>query len=378
MEYQTRSRDVPWMGWTGAVALGALVMYVVDPAEGRRRRALLMDKVTHYSKATQRRFSRKLRDARNRLAGLQAETLRLNSTRDAKPIDNHVLEARVRSRMARLFPEVEGVFTSADQGLVTLSGQMDEAIEHPLIEMVENIPGVDSVSYRKLGTAQKRHIHGLSIFEDHSPLWIAGAVGAGLLTWYGLTRQQPLGLIAAATGVGLLTRGQGRHQKGAMTNISTHAIEAERSIDINASPELVYDLCSHCENFPHFMSHVIDVRDLGNHRAHWLVQGHGGNEVEFDTRLTDSDRPHRIAWRTEPGSVVDSEGVITLRPHASGTRVTWRMAWQAPAGAVTTAVVVLTGTHPESELEDDLRRMKQFIEHGQQPRETAGGAAVLH
>jgi uncharacterized membrane protein len=229
-----------------------------------------------------------------------------------------------------------------------------------------------------LGSAHETDTRALSIFAGRSPLWIAGALGAGLLTWYGLTRQQPLGLIAAATGMGLLTRGQGRQESGFAMDDLTHAIETERSIDIKASPEAVYDVCSHYENFPHFMSHAIDVRDLGNHRAHWVVQGRGGSEVEFDSRLTDSDRPHRIAWRSEPGSIVDSEGVITLQPYAGGTRATVRMAWRAPAGAVGVGVMALTGTHAESALEDDLRRMKEFIEHGQQPRESGGSSAVLH
>ena len=44
---------------------------------------------------------------------------------------------------------------------------------------------------------------------------------------------------------------------------SGQGYEAERSIDIQASPESVYDLWSRYENFPHFMSHVIEVRDLG-------------------------------------------------------------------------------------------------------------------
>ena len=378
MEYQTRSRDTRWVGWVGGIALGALAMYVADPVEGRRRRALLQDKVTHYTKQTQRRVGAAVHDARNRLTGLQAEAMRLTSMRQAKPIDNHVLEARVRYRLSRAFPDTEGLSISADRGVIMLGGQISEAIEHQLIEMVGGIPGVESVSYQRQMTHQAGNRLS-SIFAGRSPIWIASALGAGLLTWYGLTRLQPLGLIAAATGMGLLTRSGHLHESVAtMTDESTLAFDAERSIDINASPEAVYDVCSRYESFPHFMANVIDVRDLGNHRSHWVVQGAGGSDVEFDSRLTDSDRPRRISWRSEPGSTVDSEGMIALQAHAGGTRATVRMSWRPPVGAVGKGVAVLTGTDAGSALDEDLQRMKQFIEHGQPPRESTDGSAVLH
>ena len=384
MEYQTRSRDTQWMGWLGGIALGALAMYVADPSEGRRRRALLQDKVTHYSKETQRMVGGTMRDARNRLSGLQAEAMRMVSSRQSKPIDNHVLEARVRSRISRAFPQADEVEVSADEGVVTLHGHVDEDIEDQLVELVEGIPGVESVNHGMRAYAHEAGNWMSSMFEGRSPLWIAGAVGAGLLTWYGLTRRQPLGLMAAATGMGLLSRG-GRLREMATSLMGEvqqgqegQGYEAERSIDINAAPDVVYDVCSRYENFPHFMSHVIEVRDLGNHRSHWVVQGPGGSEVEFDSRLTDANRPNRIAWRSEAGATVDSEGMIALQPHAGGTRATVRMSWRPPAGAVGKGVAVLTGTDPESALDDDLQRLKQFIERGLPTRESSGGSAVLH
>jgi hypothetical protein len=47
VEYQTRSTEMPWLNWIGGIALGALAMYLADPSQGRRRRALLQDKVLH-------------------------------------------------------------------------------------------------------------------------------------------------------------------------------------------------------------------------------------------------------------------------------------------------------------------------------------------
>jgi uncharacterized membrane protein len=166
-----------------------------------------------------------------------------------------------------------------------------------------------------------------------------------------------------------------------MEATSTQGFEAERTIDIAASPDSVYDIWSRYENFPHFMSHVIEVRDLGNQRSHWVVQGPAGSEVEFDSVLTAADRPHRLSWQSEPGASVRSEGTVTLTPQAGGTRATVRMSWQPPAGAIGQGLAVLTGADPQAALDDDLQRMKQFIERGLPARtggRGTGSDTVLH
>lgn len=377
MEYQTRSMELSWTSLIGGLALGALAMYVTDPAQGRRRRALLQDKMTSATHKTSEMMNQTLRDTRNRLTGLQAEARRMISSRQAKPIDDHVLEARVRSRLGRAMPHVHGIEVTAEQGLVTLSGNIPQDEEDRLIDTVEAIPGVEGVRCN-LQWHEARHRSGLgAMFSGRGPLWMAGALGAGLLTWYGLTRRQPLGLVAAATGLGLMARGSSlgvsstglRSAASALSGAVSEGFEAERTIEIAASPEVVFDVWSRYENFPHFMSHVIEVRDLGQNRSHWVVQGPGGTEVEFDTVLTASDRPRQLAWQSEPGATVDNEGRITLEPVGGGTRATVSMSWRPPAGAVGKGVAVLMGTDPETSLEEDLRRMKQFIERGLPSRE---------
>lgn len=377
VDYQTRGVELSWTSLIGGLALGALAMYVADPSQGRRRRALLQDKMTSATHKTSQVMNQTLRDTRNRLTGLQAEARRMITSRQAKPIDDHVLEARVRSRLGRAMPQLHGVEVTAEQGLVTLSGNISQDEEDRLVEAVQAIPGVEGVRCN-LHWHEVPHRSGLgAMLAGRSPLWVAGALGAGLLTWYGLTRRQPLGLVAAATGLGLVARGRSLGLSSAglgsaasvASGAGSEGFEAERTIEIAASPDVVFDVWSRYENFPHFMSHVIEVRDLGQNRSHWVVQGPGGTEVEFDSVLTSSDRPNRIAWQSEPGATVDNEGMVTLEPMAGGTRATVRMSWRPPAGALGEGVAVLMGTDPETSLEEDLRRMKQFIERGLPARE---------
>lgn len=372
MGYQTRHQALPWLNLFGGVALGALAMYVADPSQGRRRRSLLQDKLSSATHRTSTLLNQTVRDARHRLAGLQAEAMRAIAPREVKPLDNHVLEARVRSRLGRAMPGLRGIDVSAAEGVVTLSGQIEDEAAQRLLDTVAAIPGVESVGHA-LQTIEGGRSRWSGMLAGRGIWWTAAALGAGALTWYALSRRQPLGLIAAATGLGLMARSDAGQQGGAVGEAG-EGIEAQRTIDISAPPETVYDVWSHYENFPHFMSHVIEVHDLGGDRSHWVVQGPAGSELAFESVLTAAERPSRLAWHSQPGSDVDTEGLVVLEPSGAGTRATVRMSWRPPAGSAGKALAILTDVDPEQALEDDLRRMKQFIERGLPTGE--GGAAA--
>jgi hypothetical protein len=61
------------VGACAALALGAGLMFVLDPAQGRRRRALIRDKAIHTAKETSRYVEGKSRDLSNRAHGAVAK-----------------------------------------------------------------------------------------------------------------------------------------------------------------------------------------------------------------------------------------------------------------------------------------------------------------
>jgi uncharacterized membrane protein len=148
-------------------------------------------------------------------------------------------------------------------------------------------------------------------------------------------------------------------------------IEVEKSIRVDASPDEVYDMWTHYENFPRFMSHVVEVRDIGKRRSHWTVQGPAGTQFEFDSVLTEQTRNRRLAWRSEPGAQIPNSGSVEFEPHRGGTLVTVRLSYSPPAGALGHAVASLFGSDPKGQMNDDLARMKQYIERGAIPHDAA-------
>jgi hypothetical protein len=59
---------------TAGLGVGALIMYMLDPAEGRRRRALARDQVTHFVTEAEKTVGARARHWTNRARGVASET----------------------------------------------------------------------------------------------------------------------------------------------------------------------------------------------------------------------------------------------------------------------------------------------------------------
>src|SRR5687767_7220151 len=74
------------------VGAGAGLMYLFDPQQGNRRRALLRDKMTALQNDAERLLDSRSNDLRNRARGLAAQA---EARLAAEPVDDMTLAARV-------------------------------------------------------------------------------------------------------------------------------------------------------------------------------------------------------------------------------------------------------------------------------------------
>jgi hypothetical protein len=125
----------------GGIGLGIGLMYLLDPAMGRRRRALMRDKTVRYWTRTCEALGTASRDVSNRVMGAAAE-FRSGSTGN---VDDSVLEARVRSRMGRVVSHPSAVTVSAMAGRVALGGDILRSEADTLLRAVSKVPGVQSI-----------------------------------------------------------------------------------------------------------------------------------------------------------------------------------------------------------------------------------------
>jgi uncharacterized membrane protein len=149
----------------------------------------------------------------------------------------------------------------------------------------------------------------------------------------------------------------------------------QKTITINAPVGEVYAFWSQYENFPKFMSRVLEVRPSTRQPrlSHWKVSGPAGAPVSFDAELTLAVPNELLAWRSVPGSLVAHAGVVRFEPLPGQTRVHLRMSYNPPAGWLGHGFARAFGVDPKSSLDADLARMKTLIETGHAPHDAAAG-----
>lgn len=106
----------------GAAGVGASLMFLLDPDRGNRRRGLLRDKAVHVAKRTGWGLGKASRDLGNRTRGLLAKT-QSRVSQEFVP-DDDVLAERVRSKIGRYVSHPSAIDVSADNGIVTLRGDV--------------------------------------------------------------------------------------------------------------------------------------------------------------------------------------------------------------------------------------------------------------
>src|SRR5262249_19535958 len=125
----------------GAAAAAGL-MYLCDPKEGNRRRALLRDKLTHLSRVAGQKREGAAQDIGNRLHGLVAEAR--GRLRNEQGSDDILIE-RVRSHMGHVVSHPSAISVSAQDGRVTLSGAVLAVEAKRLLTSTASVRGVKGV-----------------------------------------------------------------------------------------------------------------------------------------------------------------------------------------------------------------------------------------
>ena len=124
------------------IGIGAGLMYFLDPAGGGRRRALVRDKVIHAGHVAGEAADATRRDLANRASGVAA---RVRGTLHDEPVDDRVLEERVRAQLGRVVSHPHAIDVGAEAGVVTLRGQILMREVAPLCRAVSRVAGVSDV-----------------------------------------------------------------------------------------------------------------------------------------------------------------------------------------------------------------------------------------
>jgi uncharacterized membrane protein len=370
--------------FTAGIGLGGLVMYILDPARGARRRALVRDKALHAAHITGDSIDAAVRDLRNRTSGLVIET---RSRLAGEEVTDEVLAERVRAKIGRVVSHSRTIEIAADQGQIILKGQILTGEVKRLLRTVRSIRGVKGIDNQL--QVQERQDSSAGSQKDWqkisgriraidgnwapAPRLLAGTLGSALVA-YGATRRNPVGWGLGAVGLGLVTRAATNRQIGQLAGIGAQekVVEVRKSITIAAPIEEVFYFWDNYENFPYFMHNVIEVQAIGTNRSCWIVATPAGTRVRWEAVTTERIPNEMIAWETVPGSTVEHSGQVRLTTNPDGTtRVTVRLRYTPPAGALGHAIATILGFDPKTKMDEDLVRLKTMIETGNPPHDAS-------
>jgi uncharacterized membrane protein len=219
---------------------------------------------------------------------------------------------------------------------------------------------------------------GTNVGETERWLSLAGGAVLGL---YGLSRRSPGGLALAAVGGALVYRGATGHcgfyqalgrttaeRRGPATAVAAgRGVKVEQSFTINRPAAELYRFWIDFENLPRFMRHLESVRVTGGDRSHWTACGPLGYRAGWDAETYNRRDNELIAWRSLPGSEVETAGSVHFTPATGGrgTEVRVSLKYNPPGGKAGVVIAKLFGEDAESMIREDLRRFKQTMEAGE-------------
>ena len=198
------------LGVLGTAGLGAGLMFLLDPDIGKRRRAILRDKLISLTRLTAWAADKTSRDVKNRIYGTIQSTK--SHFADTPVIDDIVVE-RVRSQMGRAVSHPHAIYVRAQNGRVTLTGEiLSEELDN-LIRSVSAVKGVREVENRltahdepgDISSLQGGHSsHGsrFALLQSNWPpaVRLAAGVSGGVMTVAGIRQGGILGSILGTAG----------------------------------------------------------------------------------------------------------------------------------------------------------------------------------
>jgi uncharacterized membrane protein len=371
-----------------AAATGALATHFLDPQQGRRRRAVLRDKVMSRVGKLDEAGRVVAQDLRNRTQGTIVD---LWHRVGSEEVSDEVLVERVRAKLGRVVSHPGAIEVAARQGVVSLRGPVLQREVNRLMQAVWAVPGVHGVEHQfevhkqpgavpGLQGVSERREQRLDLMQEHwapATRILAGGAGAALAV-RGLARRSPFALIFGAAGAALAVRAAtDMDARRLLGRRGRRGVDFTKTISIAAPVEEVFAFWANFDNFPRFMRNVRMVRKNADGTWHWEVAGPLGTTVQWDATVTQSIRNELIAWSTTPGSQVAHAGIVWFQREGAGTRVQVEMSYNPPAGAAGHVVASLFGADPRAEMDEDLMRLKAYFETGKPARDAAAARAPV-
>ncbi|GAC1575654.1 MAG: hypothetical protein NVS3B7_08200 [Candidatus Elarobacter sp.] len=136
--------------------------------------------------------------------------------------------------------------------------------------------------------------------------------------------------------------------------------EHSAAVTVNAPVHQVYELYTHFNDYPKFMTFVKEVTYLDERSSHWVVDVAGQHAWDAVNENWIPDR--QIGWRSVDG--LSNSGVVRFEPVGTDrTRLSIEVRYDPPAGALGRLGELLgAGGQFERRLQHDLQHFARMVE----------------
>ena len=184
----------------------------------------------------------------------------------------------------------------------------------------------------------------------------------------------------AASSAPLLYRGVTGHWPAFMgrdgeRSSTQNALSGAQGVHVRESVRLekplseVYAFWRRLGNLPRFMTHLNSVTEGPDGTSHWVAEGPGGLDVEWDAEIINEVPNQVIGWQSLPGGDVVTAGSVTFESARGGrsTQVSVHLQYAPPAGKAGALIAWMFGVEPSQTIREDLRHFRQLLEAGEIP-----------
>lgn len=182
-------------------AMGSAAMFILDPNGGRRRRALMRDKMTLATHRTREALDATSRDLANRATGIAAVA---RGRWSDEPVSGARLVERVRARLGRVCSHPHAIDVEVHGGNIVLRGPVLSSEANDIVAAAAAVRGVSNVTNElqshesaegipSLQGAGRVGGPSLDILQDNWAPATRAVVSAGLLAtgvWMALTAKR--------------------------------------------------------------------------------------------------------------------------------------------------------------------------------------------
>jgi uncharacterized membrane protein len=162
---------------------------------------------------------------------------------------------------------------------------------------------------------------------------------------------------------------RGDYQHRALGVRAGHGAKTETYLYIHRPVDEVYRYWRNLENLAAVMEHVVSITRIDETHSRWTAQGPLGIKLQWEAEIINERATEMLAWRSIPGSQVDTAGSVAFQPGPGGEGTALRVSlrYDPPGGKLTAALGDFFHVGLSQRLEDDLYRLKQVLEAGEVP-----------